>query len=116
RYLPRSWRTQLNSKESRDFKLKYAEGRGFSDNLLVMPTEPPTIIQFLTFNQDPQHYQGWKLGAETHRAVFLETTDGRKFPIPNIGWWADENMPLLWLDSAEGQIGRGAVGGRGEDP
>src|SRR4030095_16281644 len=101
RYLPRSWRTQLNAKESRDFKLKYAEGRGFSDNLLVMPMEPPTIIQFLTFNQDPQHYQGWKLGAETHRAVFLETTDGRKFPIPNIGWWADENMPLLWLDSAE---------------
>lgn len=101
RYLPRAWRTQLNAKESRDFKLKYAEGRGFSDNLLVMPTEPPTIVQFLSFVQDPQHYQGWKLGGEMHKPASLTAADGREFAIPNLGWWADENMPLLWLETAE---------------
>jgi hypothetical protein len=101
KYLPRAWRTQLNAKESREFKLKYAEGRGFSDNLLVMPTEPPTVVQFLSFIQDPQHYQGWRLGAENHRATMLEAPDGRQIPLPNIGWWADENMPLLWLETAE---------------
>jgi len=101
KYLPRAWRVNLNAKESREFKLKYAEGRGFSDNLLVMPTEPPTIIQFLSFIQDPQHYQGWKLGAESHKQVALKVSEDREIPLPNMGWWADENMPLLWLETAE---------------
>jgi hypothetical protein len=101
RYLPRAWRTQLNAKESRDFKLKYAEGRGFSDNLLVMPTEPPTIVKFLSFIQDPQHYQGWKLGGDGTSTASIKDPDGREIPIPNIGWWADENMPLLWLETVE---------------
>jgi hypothetical protein len=100
KYLPRAWRTQLNHKESREFKLKYAEGRGFSDNLLVMPTDPPTIIKFLSFIQDPQHYQGWRLGAENFKPVTLRAGD-REIPLPNMGWWADENMPLLWLETAE---------------
>jgi hypothetical protein len=101
KYLPRSWRTQLNAKESREFKLKYAEGRGFSDNLLVMPTDPPTIVQFLSFIQDPQHYQGWRLGAENFKPITLKVAEGREIPLPNMGWWADENMPLLWLETAE---------------
>lgn len=101
KYLPRSWRTQLNAKESREFKLKYAEGRGFSDNLLVMPTDPPTIVQFLSFIQDPQHYQGWRLGAENFKPITLKIGEDREIPLPNMGWWADENMPLLWLETAE---------------
>jgi hypothetical protein len=101
RYLPRSWRTDLNARESRDFKLKYAEGRGFSDNLLVMPTEPPTIVKFLSFIQDPKHYQGWKLGAEVHKPATIQFPGERELPLPNMGWWADENMPLLWLETAE---------------
>jgi hypothetical protein len=101
RYLPRAWRVGLNAKESREFKLKYAEGRGFSDNLLVMPTEPPTIVKFLSFVQDPQHYQGWKLGGEGESKATILTADDKELPIPNLGWWADENMPLLWLETVE---------------
>jgi len=101
RYLPRPWRVQLNDKESREFKLKYAEGRGFSDNLLVMPTNPPTIVKFLSFIQDPQHYQGWKLGGDVHKPAMIEPPDRAPIPIPNLGWWADENMPLLWLETVE---------------
>lgn len=101
RYLPRAWRVNFNAKESRDFKLKYAEGRGFSDNLLVMPTEPPTVVKFLSFVQDPQHYQGWKLGGEGQSKATINTPDGVELPVPNIGWWADENMPLLWLETVE---------------
>ena len=106
-YLPRAWREQLNLKESPKFKLKYQEGRGFTDNLLVLPTTPATTIYFLTINQKVKDYQGvaigvaprqWKHFADAHGKPVVDRT-GRPYTIPNIGGWIDEDVPLDWLNT-----------------
>lgn len=106
-YLPRAWREQLNMKESPNFKFKFQMGRGFTDNLLVLPTQPATTIYFLTINQKVKDYQGmslgvmprqWKHFADAQGRPVTDTA-GRPYLIPNIGAWIDEDVPLDWLNT-----------------
>lgn len=99
-YLRRAWKDRLNNKESAEFKLKYQEGRGFTDMLLVLPTKPATTIKFLTKGQRVTDYQGWKLGGPPQEPKHFETPNGERLEIPNIGAWIDEDITLDWLNTA----------------
>ena len=107
RYLPQVWKERYNMKESPLFKIKYQEGRGFTDNLLVLPTQPSTTVLFLTIGQKVKDYQGVSLGAalRTLRAWSdgkgkpFTKPDGTPYLIPNIGAWVDEDVTMEWLDT-----------------
>lgn len=91
KYLPAHIRA-LNGKsdKARVFKINYSQANGFTDRILVLPNR--TEIHFLTYGQEPKDYQGWEIGAP----VFPADIDPK---IPNIGAWADENLPLEWLET-----------------
>ncbi len=97
-YMPRDVKRLLNRKESDQFKIKYQEGRGFTDNLLVLPTQPATTIKFLTVNQAVENNQGIKLGASAEVFRTLPVPDGGPpSVVPNIGGWVDEDTSEDWL-------------------
>lgn len=99
-YLRRDWKMKLNNRESPEFKLKYQEGRGFTDMLLVLPTKPATTIKFLTKGQRVTDYQGWKLGGPMREPKTIQVPGGEVLTIPNIGAWIDEDITLDWLNTA----------------
>lgn len=99
-FLSRKWKLTKNNKESSEFKLKYQEGRGFTDMLLVLPTVPATTIKFLTRGQRVTDYQGWKLGGPMREQKTITTPTGETIHIPNIGCWIDEDITMDWLNTA----------------
>lgn len=80
RDLPK-WVKELNGKESREFKVSYSVANGFADGVLVLPNG--SRLWFATYNQDPGRYEGVEFG---HKEAQV------------IGAWADENMPLAWME------------------
>lgn len=82
----------LNGKHDkrRVFAVNYTPKNGFADGVLVLPNK--TAIHFLTYNSEVTDYQGWEIGA----SVRADQLDPK---IPNLGAWADENLPLQWLDT-----------------
>lgn len=92
RYLPLHIKA-LNNKRHSVYKIKYAESRGFTEMFLVLPNK--TSIHFLTYNQDPEDFQGWELGARVVEPVL----DARGHEIPNLGAWADENLAMAWFQT-----------------
>ncbi len=102
-------------------RVNYNPSKGFADRQCTLPNG--TEIWFLTYNQNPGDYEGWEFGARVadtekayqhrdwlseywgqdhhfillpngHRALAM--ANGRI--IQNIGWWADEAMPMVWLE------------------
>ena len=91
KYLPNGIKA-LNGKQDRrkTFAVNYTLKNGFSDGVLVLPNK--TAIHFLTYNSEVTDYQGWEIGAYVKR----EDLDPN---IANLGAWADENMPLKWMET-----------------
>lgn len=80
RCLPK-WVRELNGKESREFKVSYSVANGFADGVLVLPNGSRAF--FATYNQDPGRFEGVEFGHKETKAI---------------GAWADENMPLAWME------------------
>lgn len=84
----------LNGKPDRrrTFSVNYSPKNGFSDGVLVLPNR--TTMHFLTYNSEVTDYQGWEIGA-------VVRADDMDPNIANLGFWADENMPLSWMETCE---------------
>ena len=98
KYLPLSIKA-LNgkSRHNGNAKVDYAVGRGFAGDILVFPNG--SRLYFLSYDMDPEKYQGWGLGCKCDRRLLrLIEDDPRLF---NIGAWLDENMPLPWFDTVQ---------------
>ncbi len=82
----------LNGKldRRRVHSVNYSPKNGFADGVLVLPNR--TAIHFLTYNSEVTDYQGWDIGAP----IAPHDLDPN---IPNLGAWADENLPLAWLET-----------------
>lgn len=80
RYLPTSIR-RLNDRRNPIYKIKYTQAGGFTEGKVVFPNR--SELYFLSYKQDPGAFEGWELGA---------------VDAPAVGVWADENMPLPWLN------------------
>ncbi len=96
RYLPREVRA-MNGKGKHVgwARVDYNIERGFSNGVLVMPNR--SKLHFLTYNMEVKEYQGWEIGAPDtpHNREVL-----KQMPwLQNIGAWADEDMPVEWLDT-----------------
>lgn len=104
----------LNGKRHTVIKINYTQGNGFTDGKVVLPNG--SEIYFLTYNQNPDDYEGWEFGVPA--AVYEKMCrDVRKqwgvacetarlagtlappppFLPPNIGVVADESMTLKWM-------------------
>ncbi|MBK8001714.1 MAG: hypothetical protein IPK15_24175 [Verrucomicrobia bacterium] len=81
KYLPPEIQA-LNGKKHPVFKVNYSQANGFTDGKIVLPNR--TEIYFLTYHQKPSDFEGLELGAKH--------TGGR------LAVWADENLPLPWLN------------------
>lgn len=93
KYLPPEIKA-LNGKldKRRIWSINYTPKNGFADGVLVLPNR--TTIYFLTYEMEVTDYQGWEIGA----VVLQQNQDPN---VPNIGFWADENMPLPWMETCE---------------
>jgi hypothetical protein len=88
-YLPPE--IKLNCHNRRDprgiFYVNYSEANGFSERKLVLPLPKghvgnPSKLLFATYNENADDYEGLEFGHPTAWTV---------------GWWADENLRLNWL-------------------
>ena len=108
KYLPQEIKA-LNGKQDRRkvFNVNYSEKNGFADAILVLPNR--TKLYFLTYEMDVKSYQGWAIGspwrpgmALSEREVAMQRlVQGTEGDVANLGWWADEDMPLPWLETCE---------------
>lgn len=80
RYLPQRWRN-LNGVRDKRFSIHYSAANGFSDRRVVLPNG--TRIIWKTYNENPDEVEGWMFGSTSRICV---------------GWWADENLRLPWLE------------------
>lgn len=69
----------LNGRRNSVTYIHHSTKEGFSDDILVLPSG--VQIQFATYNQDPDEWEGRELGLKHERSI---------------AWWADESMPLSW--------------------
>lgn len=86
-YFPPNLRT-LNNKRHPVYKIAYSEANGFSAsprNKFILPNH--SQVHFLTYNQDPQEYEGWKLGCERHIVERVQAELRRK----NVERWKAES-------------------------
>ena len=97
----------LNGKQDkrRVFSINYSVKNGFGDAVLVLPNR--TSIHFLTYNSEVKDYQGWEIGAPRFNPAHYSDMErlcaelAGLDEVPNIGFWADEDMPLPWLETCE---------------
>ena len=100
KYLPKSLKA-LNGRARHGFtKINYTPDGGFAmgkSHGLVLPTM--TEIHFLTYNQNPEDYTGWKLGAPltVKERELIEKTPH----LLNMGAWLDENATVEWIENME---------------
>lgn len=80
RYLPLRWRN-LNGTRDRRYSIHYSAANGFSDRRVVLPNG--TRIIWKTYNESADEVEGWMFGSTSRICV---------------GWWADENLRLPWLE------------------
>lgn len=80
RYLPMAWRN-LNGTRDRKYSIHYSAANGFSDRRVVLPNG--TRIIWKTYNENADEVEGWMFGSTSRICV---------------GWWADENLRLPWLN------------------
>ena len=108
KYMPMEVRA-LNRKQDKRgiWNINFTEKNGFADNIVVLPNR--TKIFFLTYEMEQKDYEGWAIGspwrpgmplspAEEAMQRLVEGTEGE---IENLGFWADEDMPLPWLNTCE---------------
>jgi hypothetical protein len=88
-YLPPEIRGGCHNKRdpSGIFYVNYTEANGFSERKLVLPlpagyTGEPSRLIFATYGQEPDQFEGMMWGHPTAWTI---------------GWWADENLRLAWL-------------------
>lgn len=108
KYLPPEIKALNGTRDPRKvYAVNFKPKDGFADGVLVLPNR--TEIYFLTYEMEVKDYQGWAIGSpwkvasplsmkEQQIADLVKGTEG---VIENIGFWADENMPLPWLESCE---------------
>lgn len=100
KYLPKEIKA-LNRKKHPVASIRYDLMNGFSSGSsnnagkIVLPNR--STINFLTYNQDPDDYQGGEVGVR--EAEFRRHPNGP----PNIGAWADENMSWKWYETIRGR-------------
>lgn len=100
KYLPKQMKA-LNGRARHGFtKINYTPDGGFAmgkSHGLVLPTM--TEIHFLTYNQNPEDYTGWKLGAPltSKERELIEKTPH----LLNVGAWLDENATVEWIENME---------------
>jgi hypothetical protein len=106
KFLPQRLKA-LNGKQDKRkvFNINYSVKNGFADNVIVLPNR--TSLHFLTYNSEVRDYQGWEIGApkvnENHLSDMermCQELAGFE-PVLNLGFWADEDMPLPWLETCE---------------
>lgn len=94
----------LNQKQSNEYYIKYTHANGFSEQQVIFPNG--SMIKFLAYNQEPGGYEGWALGANldelTRKGLYDSAhpplIPGTEIPIPNLGYWCDENLTLDWYE------------------
>lgn len=80
-YLPQSCKRLQNQRDRRGvFKVNYTQANGFADRKAVFLNR--SELHFLTYNQIATDYEGWEFGSKES---------------PCIAVWADESLPLSWL-------------------
>jgi hypothetical protein len=80
-YLPKQYKMVQNRKDRRGiYKVNYNQSNGFAERKAVFPNR--TELHFLTYNQIATDYEGWEFGSKQ---------------APCIAVWADESLPLAWL-------------------
>lgn len=101
KYLPAELKA-LNFKQDRKriYRVRYSKATGFTEELLIFPNG--TQVIFKTYEQDPMQNQGIGLGAE--REQVIARRDAGLPYVPNIGAWADEDMPLPWLETLKTRV------------
>lgn len=89
-YIPPEIKAQCHNKRDSFgvWYLNYSEANGFSERKAVLPlpkgySGPPSKILFATYNENADDYEGLEFGHPTAWTV---------------GWWADENLRLNWLN------------------
>ena len=78
-------------------KVNYSQDMGFASEVIVLPNR--SEIHFLTYNQDPKDYQGWKLGAVLTREELQSMAENPW--LHNVGAWMDEDLSLPWFNTIE---------------
>lgn len=63
------------------FNIRFSEANGFSNNILVLPNRSKII--FVGYSQETKDYEGLELGCPDAEVI---------------GAWAEEDMPLAWLE------------------
>jgi hypothetical protein len=107
KYLPQEIKA-LNFKHDprHIYKVRWSLAQGFTEGLLVLPNK--TQIVFKTYKQLAKENQGIELGARRQAEPAPQYAKNGRKP-PNIGVWADENMPLDWFKTLITRLGtRGA--------
>lgn len=106
KYLPPEVKALHRSRDAKGvFKVNYSVLGGFTENKLALPNG--SEIHFANYKQDPGNYEGWEIGVKGWDG--RRTKDGRL--VFNIGFWADENCPLPWIQMLKFRIvSRGACG------
>lgn len=104
--MPAQFRPLVGKKDSR-YYIHWTYANGFSGEQIILPNL--SIIKFLTYKQDPNDYEGYELGADVERLTNDGVFDPAKPPlipqisekiaVPNIGAWADESMPITWMEN-----------------
>jgi len=97
-YLP------VNGKRFAKLAINYGQKNGFTDGKIVL--ENGSEIYFLSYVTAATDYEGWEFGA---RQDIYETVNKNRmaqglFVPPNVGFVADESMPLSWLKMAERRV------------
>lgn len=98
KYLPAELK-KLNGKARHGWaKITYSPDNGFANRVIVFPNR--STMHFLTYNQKPEEFQGWDLGAKMDdpEIAKLVEDDPELF---NLGAWMDENVTLPWLQTIE---------------
>ena len=93
-FTPQEWKAQNSARAKVAVAINYTAKNGFADGKVIWPNG--SELYCVTYRQEPDDYEGWEFGARDRAPV--------------VGVWADESMPLKWLQMFERRIrfGRGA--------
>src|SRR3990167_7602769 len=102
-YLKREY-LAVNGKRFARLAINYGQKNGFTDGKIVL--ENGSEIYFLSYVTPATDYEGWEFGArqDVYESVSRERAAQGLVVPPNVGFVADEAMPLAWLKMAERRV------------
>jgi hypothetical protein len=98
------WRVNGKRDVKQRLAINYGQKNGFTDGKMVL--ENGSEIYFLSYVTNATDYEGWEFGArqDIYEKISAERRAQGLFVPPNVGFVADESMPLSWLKMAERRV------------